>query len=151
MGFYRDFYIERTQRDAVWRNFSANRIYNKFLSLNFIGTGKAVYVWPLVFFIRLVRLNLVSAPDVTEKTYTFHEASQECKKVGLMLQSEFGIGRGDVVGFFLPSSPEYLTCLTGVIGIGAAATTINPAYTTQELTHQVRSFHSSNKRIIPVH
>ena len=79
------------------------------------------------------------APDVTEKSYTFHEASQECKKVGLMLQSEFGIGRGDVVGFFLPSSPEYLTCLTGVIGIGAAATTINPAYTTQELTHQVRS------------
>jgi len=85
------------------------------------------------------RIAMVDA--VTEKTYTFHEASQECKKVGLMLQSEFGIGRGDVVGFFLPSSPEYLTCLTGVIGIGAAATTINPAYTTQELTHQLGLSH----------
>ena len=54
-----------------------------------------------------------------------------------MLRDCFGIGRGDVVGFFLPSSPEYITCLTGVIGIGAAATTVNPAYTVPELTHQL--------------
>ena len=43
MGFYRDIYIERTQRDAVWRNFDANRNFNKFLSFNSIGTGEAVY------------------------------------------------------------------------------------------------------------
>ena len=54
-----------------------------------------------------------------------------------MLGDAFGISRGDVVGFFLPSSPEYLTCLTGVIGIGAAATTVNPSYTVPELTHQL--------------
>ena len=43
MGFYRDIYIERTQRDAVWRNFSANIILYEFLSFNSIRTGKAVY------------------------------------------------------------------------------------------------------------
>ena len=41
MGFYRDIYIERTQQDAVWRNFSANRIF-KDLSFNSIGTGEVV-------------------------------------------------------------------------------------------------------------
>jgi len=75
---------------------------------------------------------------VSEKSYTFEEASDECKKVGFLLQAEFGVTKGDVVGFFLPSCPEYLTCLTGVIGMGATATTINPAYTVDELKFQLQ-------------
>ena len=50
-----------------------------------------------------------------------------------------------MVAFFLPTCPEYLTCLTGCIGIGAAVSTINPAYTVDELTLQLKM---SNPKLV---
>ena len=48
-----------------------------------------------------------------------------------------GIKKEDVVAIFMSNSPDYITCLTGIIGVGAVATPINPNYTEFELKRQL--------------
>jgi acyl-CoA synthetase (AMP-forming)/AMP-acid ligase II len=48
-----------------------------------------------------------------------------------------GLGRGDVVGLYLPNLPEYAVAFHGVCTAGATNTTVNPLYTARELTHQL--------------
>ena len=49
-----------------------------------------------------------------------------------------GIRKDDVVAFFMSNSPDYITCLTGLIGIGAIVTPINPNSTATELARQLK-------------
>ena len=49
-----------------------------------------------------------------------------------------GVRKGDVVAVFMTNCPDYITCLTGIIGVGAIATPINPEYTITELAKQLK-------------
>ena len=54
-----------------------------------------------------------------------------------------GVNKGDVVAVFMTNCPDYITCLTGIIGIGAIATPINPNYTVAELARQLKMSEST--------
>src|SRR6476469_8149867 len=51
--------------------------------------------------------------------------------------TERGIGRGDVVAILSPNAPEYAIAFHAIAAVGAAATTINPVYTSDEVAHQL--------------
>jgi acyl-CoA synthetase (AMP-forming)/AMP-acid ligase II len=56
-----------------------------------------------------------------------------------------GIGKGDVVAIYAPNLPEYAVVFHGVIRLGGILTTINPTYTPEEVTFQLKD---SNARLI---
>ncbi|MDP9347446.1 MAG: AMP-binding protein [Actinomycetota bacterium] len=60
--------------------------------------------------------------------------------------TERGIGRGDVVAILSPNAPEYAIAFHAIASVGAAATTINPVYTRDEVAHQLR--HSGAKAVV---
>ena len=77
--------------------------------------------------------------------YTYAEAKDTSQKFGSGL-CRLGFVEGDVIAFFMVNCPDYITCLTGVIGIGAVASPINPNYTVGELVRQLEM--SKSKGII---
>ena len=78
---------------------------------------------------------------ITGRQYTYNEAFLASKKFGSATR-RLGLNKGDVVAFFLHNCPEYITGLTGVIGVGGVATTANPSYTATELTRQLEMSNS---------
>ena len=60
--------------------------------------------------------------------------------------TERGIGRGDVVAILSPNAPEYAIAFHAIASVGAAATTINPVYTREEIDHQLA--HSGAKAVV---
>lgn len=81
---------------------------------------------------------------ISGKSYTYEEACDESKKFGIALD-HLNFEKGDVVAFFMPNCPEYITCLLGSIGMGAIVTTINPNYTANEVYKQLEV---SNSKLI---
>ena len=73
----------------------------------------------------------------TGKNYTYVEAYSTSKKFGTSIVRKLGLKKGDVVALFLHNCPEYITSISGVIGVGGIATTINPSYTATEVTRQL--------------
>ena len=73
---------------------------------------------------------------ISGKEYTYNEAFTASKKFGTAVR-QLGLNKGGVVAFFLHNCPEYITSLTGVIGVGGIATTVNPSYTATEVTRQL--------------
>ena len=73
---------------------------------------------------------------VTGRSYTYEEAKNISQRFGSSLR-KMGIKKEDVVAIFMSNSPDYITCLTGIIGVGAVATPINPNYTEFELERQL--------------
>ena len=73
---------------------------------------------------------------VTGRSYTYEEAKNISQRFGSSLR-KMGIKKEDVVAIFMSNSPDYITCLTGIIGVGAVATPINPNYTEFELETQL--------------
>lgn len=58
-----------------------------------------------------------------------------------MVASNFvkrGLNKGDVVAIYCPNIPEYAVAFHGVVKAGGTNTTINPLYTVDELTHQMK-------------
>jgi len=51
--------------------------------------------------------------------------------------ARIGVGRGDVVAILLPNLPEYPVVFLGTAMAGAVSTTLNPAYTTNEIAPQL--------------
>ncbi len=49
-----------------------------------------------------------------------------------------GVGKGDVVGIYMPNLPEYALVFHGVCSAGAVNTTVNPLYKAGELAFQLR-------------
>uniref|UniRef100_A0A0D6QTL9 AMP-dependent synthetase/ligase domain-containing protein n=1 Tax=Araucaria cunninghamii TaxID=56994 RepID=A0A0D6QTL9_ARACU len=66
----------------------------------------------------------------------FGEFKRRINQVGSGL-SQLGIEKGDVVLIFAPNSINFLLCFLGIVSIGAVVTTVNPLYTTAELSKQV--------------
>ncbi|MCC7181290.1 MAG: AMP-binding protein [Acidobacteria bacterium] len=52
--------------------------------------------------------------------------------------SHRGIVKGDVIAIYAPNVPEYAVVFHGVARLGAVLTTINPTYTAEEVTFQLR-------------
>ena len=82
---------------------------------------------------------------ITGKEYTYIEAYSISKKFGSSMVRKLGLKKGDVVALFLHNCPEYITSISGVIGAGGTATTINPSYTATEVTKQLEM---ANAKII---
>ncbi|KAJ7947867.1 4-coumarate:CoA ligase [Quillaja saponaria] len=59
-----------------------------------------------------------------------------------------GIKKNDVVLIFAPNSIQFPLCFFGIVTIGAIATTVNPVYTVNELSKQVKD--SKPKLVITV-
>jgi acyl-CoA synthetase (AMP-forming)/AMP-acid ligase II len=77
---------------------------------------------------------LIDGP--TGRTYTHAQAAQAIKAAAGALAAR-GLSRGDVVALFAPNSPEYAIAFHAVATIGGIVTTINPAYTVDELAFQL--------------
>ncbi|RZC70513.1 hypothetical protein C5167_033646 [Papaver somniferum] len=58
---------------------------------------------------------------------------------------ELGIKKGDVVLILAPNSAQFILCFLGIVAIGAIATTVNPLYTTTEISKQIKD---SNPKLI---
>lgn len=73
----------------------------------------------------------------TGKTFTFSQFKSIVSKFahGLLLLS---VKKNDVVLIFAPNSIQFPICFFGILAIGAVATTVNPAYTTSELSKQMK-------------
>jgi acyl-CoA synthetase (AMP-forming)/AMP-acid ligase II len=52
--------------------------------------------------------------------------------------SDRGFGKGEVFAIYSPNVPEYGLAFHGVASVGGISTTINPLYTPEELTRQLR-------------
>lgn len=50
---------------------------------------------------------------------------------------ERGVGPGTVIALMAPNIPEFISVFHGIAYAGATVTTINPAYTAQEIRHQL--------------
>ncbi|MGD9901954.1 MAG: AMP-binding protein [Vicinamibacterales bacterium] len=70
------------------------------------------------------------------RSLTFAELVEGVRRLAAGL-SRRGIGKGDVVAIFSPNLPEYAVVFHAVARLGAILTTVNPAYTTEELAFQL--------------
>jgi acyl-CoA synthetase (AMP-forming)/AMP-acid ligase II len=77
---------------------------------------------------------MVDGPSGRILTFGALKASIDGLAAGLAAR---GIGKGDVVGLYLPNLPEYAVLFHGVCSAGATNTTVNPLYTAGELAHQL--------------
>jgi acyl-CoA synthetase (AMP-forming)/AMP-acid ligase II len=73
----------------------------------------------------------------TGRTLTFGQLVELVRRVAAGL-SRRGLEKGDVVAISAPNMPEYPVVFHAVARLGAVLTTANPAYTTEELAHQLR-------------
>jgi acyl-CoA synthetase (AMP-forming)/AMP-acid ligase II len=77
---------------------------------------------------------LVDGPS--GRTYTHAETAHAIRAAAGALAAR-GIAKGDVVALYAPNAPEYAIAFHAVAALGAAATTINPIYTVEELAFQL--------------
>ncbi len=61
-----------------------------------------------------------------------------------------GLKKGEVVAIYSPNVPEYAIIFHGVIKAGGTNTTINPLYTVDELTHQMKDANAKFLVTIPL-
>jgi acyl-CoA synthetase (AMP-forming)/AMP-acid ligase II len=78
---------------------------------------------------------LIDGP--TGRTVTYGELDRGVRALAAGLASR-GFGKGDVVAVHMPNLPEYAIVFHGVASAGGKCTTVNPLYTTTELTHQLK-------------
>ncbi len=102
----------------------------------------------------------VEIPDLTLPDFVLHEAMKHPSKPALIdgpsgrtltygqlagaVQQvvaglhQRGFGKGDVFAIYSPNLPEYAIIFFAVAAVGGINTTINPLYTADELTHQLK-------------
>lgn len=68
-------------------------------------------------------------------TYAQLQAQARAFAAGLVAQ---GFRKGDVLALYSPNLPEYAVVFYGVAMAGGLTTTVNPLYTVEELTHQLK-------------
>ncbi|KAL3536237.1 hypothetical protein ACH5RR_004698 [Cinchona calisaya] len=84
----------------------------------------------------------------TGESLTFSDLKTQVSKLSHALLKLFNIKKNDVVLIFSPNSVLFPVSFLAVVGIGAIATTVNPQYTINELSNQVKD--SNPKLIITV-
>jgi acyl-CoA synthetase (AMP-forming)/AMP-acid ligase II len=78
---------------------------------------------------------LVDGPSGRTITYAELAGGVRAMAAGLAAR---GFGKGDVFGIVLPNLPEYAIAWLGVAAAGGISTTVNPLYTADELTSQLK-------------
>ena len=68
---------------------------------------------------------------------TYGELAEGVRRLAAGL-AHHGIRKGEVIGIYAPNLPEYAVVFHAVARIGAVLTTINPAYTAQEVAFQLQ-------------
>jgi len=81
------------------------------------------------------RVALMDGP--TGRTMTYAELDDQVHRFAGGLAAR-GFGPGKVVGLMAPNMPEYAVVFHGAAVAGATVTTINPAYTAEEVQFQLR-------------
>lgn len=74
---------------------------------------------------------------ITGRSYTYKELFSKINIVAGNLR-KMGFGKGDVMAIYSPNLPEYAIAFHAVSLVGGTNTTINPLYTVDELTHQLK-------------
>ena len=75
------------------------------------------------------------------RTLTYRGWADSVRKVAAGLAKR-GMRKGDVFAIFSPNLPEYAIAFHAVSLVGATVTTINPAYTVNELSKQLADSHA---------
>src|SRR5262245_46590878 len=78
---------------------------------------------------------LIDGP--TGRVVTYAQLSESIEIVAYNL-SQFGFGKGDVLGILSPNCPEYGIAFHAVATLGGIVTPINPLYTRHEIAHQLK-------------
>ncbi|MFQ5880785.1 MAG: class I adenylate-forming enzyme family protein, partial [Dehalococcoidia bacterium] len=71
-----------------------------------------------------------------DETYTYADLEARANRVARALRAS-GIGRGDVVCQMLPTSPDLIVNMFGVLKAGAIYSPLNPSLTDHELRYQL--------------
>lgn len=71
------------------------------------------------------------------RTITFAQLAGAVRMVACGL-ADRGFGKGDVFAIYSPNLPEYAVAFLAVATLGGIVTTVNPLYTVNELTHQMK-------------
>jgi acyl-CoA synthetase (AMP-forming)/AMP-acid ligase II len=74
---------------------------------------------------------------VTGRVLTYGQLVEQTRRLAAGLAQQ-GIRQGDVVAIWSPNSPEYAVVFHAVSRLGAILTTVNPTYTVEELTFQLK-------------
>jgi acyl-CoA synthetase (AMP-forming)/AMP-acid ligase II len=74
---------------------------------------------------------------VTGQTYTYGQLAVAARRVAAGL-AQRGFAKGDVLALYTPNLPEYLIPFLAAASLGGTTTTINPLYTVDELTFQLK-------------
>ncbi len=72
----------------------------------------------------------------TGAAYTHEQAAQAIRAAAGGLAAR-GIAKGDVVALYAANAPDYVVAFHAIAALGAVVTTINPAYTVDELAFQL--------------
>jgi acyl-CoA synthetase (AMP-forming)/AMP-acid ligase II len=89
---------------------------------------------------------LIDGP--TGRALTYGELARGARRMARGL-SDRGFGKGDVFAIYSPNLPEYAVAFHGVASAGGIVTTINPLYTPEELTRQLRDARARYLLTIP--
>ncbi|RZB49892.1 AMP-binding domain containing protein, partial [Asbolus verrucosus] len=81
----------------------------------------------------------------TGRKYTHGEVRTKATNLSRNLRKKLKLQKGDVVAILLPNSPEYIIIAIGALKAGLIVTTINPVYTPDEISRQLKD--SSTKAI----
>ena len=82
------------------------------------------------------RAALIDGP--TGDTLSYADLVRQMRSLAAGL-AERGIGRGDVVALCAPNAPVYAVVFHAVAALGGVVTTVNPAYTADEMGFQLRN------------
>ncbi|KAF2894355.1 hypothetical protein ILUMI_11819 [Ignelater luminosus] len=74
---------------------------------------------------------------LTGRKYTYEELRIKSRNLNKSLRKKLKLQKRDVVAILLPNIPEYPICMLGSIEAGLTVTTINPAYTSEEIKRQL--------------
>jgi 4-coumarate--CoA ligase len=90
---------------------------------------------------------------LTGATYTFGGLVERVRRLAGGLAAR-GVGAGTVVALVAPNSPDYAVAFHAVVTAGGTLTTVNPAYTAEEIRYQLvdsrASFVIAAEAVLPV-
>ena len=78
---------------------------------------------------------LIDGP--TGRAITYSELAGQVRALAAGLTAR-GFGKGECFAIYMPNLPEYAVAFHGIISVGGIVTTVNPLYTPDELTFQLK-------------
>lgn len=76
--------------------------------------------------------------NATGKKFTFEEILVKSRNLNSALRKKLKLTPGNIVAILLPNIPEYAICVLGSLLANLTVTTINPIYTPDEISRQLK-------------